>query len=164
MPLCLSGLPTRELLLSLTVIRQQYGTWRSESTTRPTASKGQSIRCWTDNDHFADPSVILAQNSGTPIAWTGYRGTSAMPVCGRAGGPHIVGKCVRRAAFVRASVMNRREPRLEELNNLKLALATFAFQLDAFEARISVRSLMTSVLSSKPAGAGIRPPSPPVEP
>jgi hypothetical protein len=29
-----------------------------------------------------------------------------------------------------------RDPRAQELNNLKLALATFALQLDAFEARL----------------------------
>jgi hypothetical protein len=35
--------------------------------------------------------------------------------------------------------MHDRDPRAEELNNLKVALATFALQLDAFEARIKVR-------------------------
>ena len=35
--------------------------------------------------------------------------------------------------------MHDRAPRAEELNNLKVALATFALQLDAFEARIKVR-------------------------
>jgi hypothetical protein len=29
-----------------------------------------------------------------------------------------------------------RDPRAEELNNLRLAMATFAVQLDAFEARV----------------------------
>ena len=29
-----------------------------------------------------------------------------------------------------------RDPRAEELNNLRLAMATFAIQLDAFEARV----------------------------
>ena len=32
-----------------------------------------------------------------------------------------------------------RDPRAEELNNLKMALATFALQLDAFEARLKGR-------------------------
>jgi hypothetical protein len=38
--------------------------------------------------------------------------------------------------------MIRRDPRSDELNNLKLALATFALHLDAFEARVegSVRT------------------------
>jgi hypothetical protein len=31
------------------------------------------------------------------------------------------------------------DPRAEELNNLRLALATFALQLDAFEARLKGR-------------------------
>jgi hypothetical protein len=34
---------------------------------------------------------------------------------------------------------DRDDPRAEELINLRLALATFALQLDAFEARIKVR-------------------------
>jgi hypothetical protein len=34
---------------------------------------------------------------------------------------------------------DRDDPRAEELNNLRLALATFALQLDAFEARIKGR-------------------------
>ncbi len=32
--------------------------------------------------------------------------------------------------------MDDRDPRSEELNNLRTALATFALQLDAFEARL----------------------------
>jgi hypothetical protein len=32
--------------------------------------------------------------------------------------------------------MSDRDPRAEELNNLRLALATFALQLDSFEARL----------------------------
>jgi hypothetical protein len=39
--------------------------------------------------------------------------------------------------------MTDQDPRAQELNNLKLALATFALQLDAFETRISVCPLMT---------------------
>jgi hypothetical protein len=35
--------------------------------------------------------------------------------------------------------MSSRDPRAEALNNLKVALATFAVQLDAFEARIQAR-------------------------
>ena len=38
-----------------------------------------------------------------------------------------------------APSMSSRDPRAEELNNLKVALATFAVQLDAFEARIKGR-------------------------
>jgi hypothetical protein len=34
---------------------------------------------------------------------------------------------------------DRDDPRANELNNLRLALATFALQLDAFEARLKVR-------------------------
>jgi hypothetical protein len=34
---------------------------------------------------------------------------------------------------------DRDDPRAKELNNLRLALATFALQLDAFEARLKVR-------------------------
>jgi hypothetical protein len=37
--------------------------------------------------------------------------------------------------------MDHRDPRVKELSNLKLALATFVLQLDEFEARMRVRSL-----------------------
>jgi hypothetical protein len=47
-----------------------------------------------------------------------------------------------------------REPRVEELSKLKLALATFALQLDAFEARIGVRSLMAASKSG-PRSTGL---------
>ena len=60
--------------------------------------------------------------------------------------------------------MAPRDPRAEELSKLKLALATFALQLDAFETRISVRSLMTGVPASKPAASGVRPRGPLIEP
>ena len=38
-----------------------------------------------------------------------------------------------------------RDPRVEELTNLRLALATFALQLDAFEARLKGRSPKTTL-------------------
>jgi hypothetical protein len=44
-----------------------------------------------------------------------------------------------------------RDPRAEELNNLRLALATFALQLDAFEARLKGRSPKTTVKAPQPA-------------
>jgi hypothetical protein len=40
-----------------------------------------------------------------------------------------------------ATLGDRDEARAEELNNLKLALATFALQLDAFELRTRGRTL-----------------------
>jgi hypothetical protein len=40
--------------------------------------------------------------------------------------------------------MNR-DPRAEELNNLRLALATFALHLDAFEARVRGGPLRTQM-------------------
>src|SRR5258707_14531382 len=43
-----------------------------------------------------------------------------------------------------------RDPRVEELTNLKLALATFALQLDAFEARLKDRSPKTTLKASHP--------------
>jgi hypothetical protein len=46
--------------------------------------------------------------------------------------------------------MDHRDPRVKELSNLKLALATFALQLDEFEARMRVRSLKTGAQVSKP--------------
>jgi hypothetical protein len=51
-----------------------------------------------------------------------------------------------------------RDPRAEELNNLRLALAAFALQLDAFEARLkrrSIASVETTVKSSQTAPADI---------
>jgi hypothetical protein len=47
------------------------------------------------------------------------------------------------------------DPRAEERNNLKLALATFALQRDEFEAGIRIRSLMTGTQVSKLAAPGI---------
>jgi hypothetical protein len=44
-----------------------------------------------------------------------------------------------------------RDPRAEELHNLKLALATFALQLDAFEARLKSLRLKTTVKVVHPA-------------
>jgi hypothetical protein len=52
--------------------------------------------------------------------------------------------------------MPPRDPRVEELSKLKLALTTFALQLDAFEARIGVRSLMVASRSApRPTGLSI---------
>jgi hypothetical protein len=48
-----------------------------------------------------------------------------------------------------------RNPRAEELNNLKLALAIFALQLDAFEARLKSRPLETTVKASQAAAPDI---------
>jgi hypothetical protein len=50
--------------------------------------------------------------------------------------------CAGSLAWFREVSMNGRDPRSDELNNLKLALATFALHLDAFEARVegSVRT------------------------
>ncbi len=44
-----------------------------------------------------------------------------------------------------------RDPRVEELTNLRLALATFALQLDAFEARLKGRSPKTTLKAFHPA-------------
>jgi hypothetical protein len=44
-----------------------------------------------------------------------------------------------------------RDPRAEELHNLKLALASFALQLDAFEARLKSLRLKTTVKAVHPA-------------
>ena len=46
-----------------------------------------------------------------------------------------------------------RDQRSEELNNLRLALATFALQLDAFEARLKSRSFKANLRPFKPAAA-----------
>lgn len=55
--------------------------------------------------------------------------------------------------------MNQPEdPRTEELNNLKLALATFALRLDAFEARM--RSLQPKAKPVIPAGPASEKPAP----
>ena len=43
-----------------------------------------------------------------------------------------------------------RDPRVEELTNLRLALATFALQLDAFEARFKGPSLKTTLRAFHP--------------
>jgi hypothetical protein len=42
------------------------------------------------------------------------------------------------------------DPRAEELYKLRLALATFALHLDAFEARLKSRSSVTSSEASQP--------------
>jgi hypothetical protein len=47
-----------------------------------------------------------------------------------------------------------RDPRAQELNNLKLALATFALQLDAFEARLRHRSSAIADLKHGPLDVG----------
>ena len=44
-----------------------------------------------------------------------------------------------------------RDPRAEELHNLKLALATFALHLNAFEARLKSLRLKTTVKAVHPA-------------
>jgi hypothetical protein len=44
-----------------------------------------------------------------------------------------------------------RDPRADELHNLKLALATFALQLDGFEARLKRLRLKTTVKAVHPA-------------
>jgi hypothetical protein len=46
-----------------------------------------------------------------------------------------------------------RDPRAEELNNLRLALASFALQLDAFEARLKSRSSETTPKASQPTAS-----------
>jgi hypothetical protein len=51
--------------------------------------------------------------------------------------------------------MANRDPRATELSHLKLALATFALQLDAFEARLKCRSLKTTVQASEPVPSDI---------
>jgi hypothetical protein len=43
-----------------------------------------------------------------------------------------------------------RDPRAEELNNLRLALAIFALHLDAFEARLNNRSAEASTAAARP--------------
>ena len=43
------------------------------------------------------------------------------------------------------------DPRVEELTNLRLALGTFALQLDAFEARLKGRSPKTTLKAFHPA-------------
>jgi hypothetical protein len=43
------------------------------------------------------------------------------------------------------------DPRAEELYNLRLALATFALQLDVFEARLKNRSSEKTIITSLPA-------------
>jgi|GraSoiStandDraft_43_1057313.scaffolds.fasta_scaffold09419_2 hypothetical protein len=43
-----------------------------------------------------------------------------------------------------------RDSRSEELQNLKLALAAFELQLNAFEARLKMRSFETSAIASPP--------------
>ena len=50
--------------------------------------------------------------------------------------------------------MDRRdEARIEELNNLRLALATFALQLDAFEMEVNEATLGLSFASpTRPSG------------
>ena len=45
---------------------------------------------------------------------------------------------------------HRDDQRAEELNNLRLALATFALQLDAFEVRLKNRRTQTNAEPSKP--------------
>ena len=42
------------------------------------------------------------------------------------------------------------DQRTEELNNLRLAMATFALQLDAFEVRLKDRRTQTNAKPSKP--------------
>jgi hypothetical protein len=49
---------------------------------------------------------------------------------------------------------HRDDQRAEELNNLRLALATFALQLDAFELRLKVRGTKINGESSKPVSPG----------
>jgi hypothetical protein len=44
-----------------------------------------------------------------------------------------------------------RDPRAEELHNLKLALAAYALQLDAFEARLKSLRLKTTIKAVHPA-------------
>ena len=44
-----------------------------------------------------------------------------------------------------------RDPRVEELMNLRFAMATFALQLDAFEARLKGRSPKTTLKAFHPA-------------
>ena len=44
-----------------------------------------------------------------------------------------------------------RDPRVEELTNLRFAMATFALQLDAFEARLKGRSPKTTLKAFHPA-------------
>lgn len=47
------------------------------------------------------------------------------------------------------------DARIVELNNLKLALATFALQLDAFEAKVSEATLgLASLTPTNPARPG----------
>jgi hypothetical protein len=46
--------------------------------------------------------------------------------------------------------MDHPDQRATDLSQLKLALATFALQLDAFEARLKGRSFKTSVKASLP--------------
>jgi hypothetical protein len=55
-----------------------------------------------------------------------------------------------------AFVMNQRvNQRAQELSNLKLALATFALRLDAFEARSKSRPTKTNAEPSKPGSPDI---------
>jgi hypothetical protein len=47
--------------------------------------------------------------------------------------------------------VSNQDPRLRELSNLKLALATFALHLDAFEARVKpLRANMKSAATPQP--------------
>jgi hypothetical protein len=46
-----------------------------------------------------------------------------------------------------------RDQRVEELMNLRFAMATFALQLDAFEARLKGRSPKTTLKAFHPAAA-----------
>jgi hypothetical protein len=46
--------------------------------------------------------------------------------------------------------VHRGNPRAEELDSLRLALATFAMQLDAFEARLKIRRGQTQKVATEP--------------
>jgi hypothetical protein len=46
--------------------------------------------------------------------------------------------------------VHRDDPRAEELNSLRLALATFALKLDAFEARLKLRRRQTRKHATEP--------------
>jgi hypothetical protein len=45
------------------------------------------------------------------------------------------------------------DPRVEELHRLRFALASFALQLDAFEARLKSRSSETTMKPSRPTAS-----------